>query len=69
MQKLLNLLKPYSVDAYEAGEAIPFGSHLCWTRRAAMEWTAMYPAWCDVVIWRAASFNRLPRIEAIRKSI
>jgi hypothetical protein len=68
-KRLINWFKPYGLDIFAAGERVPFASHATWTRRAAMEWAAMYPAWCDVVVWRAASFGRLPRVEGQRLSM
>lgn len=63
---LIDMFKPYEVEAYEHGQPFPFGAHKCWTRASAMEWVRMYPHWCDVVVWRAASFNRFPLIEGYR---
>ena len=69
MKRIVNWFKPYSVDAYERGEAIPFGTHNTWTKAGALAWVACYPDWCDVVVWRAASFGRLPVVDAERRSV
>ena len=64
MQNLINILKPYECEAYDG--AIGFASHKTWTRQGAMGWAKMYPKMFNVVIWRAASFNRLPKIDSQR---
>lgn len=66
MRALLNWFKPWECEAYDG--AIGFAQHRTWTRAGAVAWAAMYPAWADVVVWRAASFGRLPKVDSERRT-